>query len=195
MEIKKQNELFFNKVAYYYDLIFGNWIIKMQTRIIKSAKIRNKSKILDVGCGTGNLLYLLEKYTNAELYGIDISKEMLKIAKKKLRNSNLKLAQVENLKFSKNYFDYIFIVDAFHHFSDKEKVMKNFYRVLKRKGKLIIVDVNFGTFLNNIFQKLEPGNSGIYTKQEMKNIFKQYNFREIEQKKVGMFTTMTVGIK
>jgi|SRR3989344_4444079 len=194
MEIKRQNEIFFNRIARYYDMAFGNWIRKIQIRVIKSVKIRNKSRILDAGCGTGNLLALLEGY-NLKLYGIDTSKEMLKIAKKKLRNSNLRLAQIENLKFKKKYFDYIFSIDAFHHYSDKEEAMETFYRILKKNGKLIIVDVTFGRLLNKTLKKLEPGNSGIYTKSEMENIFKQHNFKCIRRKKVGMLTMMTTGTK
>lgn len=194
MDIEKQNKFFFGKIANYYDLIFGNWIRKMQMRVINLVKIKNKSRILDAGCGTGNLLVLLESY-DARLYGIDISKEMLRIARNKLHKTKLKLVSVEKLNFKNKFFNYIFSIDAFHHYSNKEKAMENFYRVLKRNGKLVIVDINFGKCLNTIFQKLEPGNNGINSKREMKNIFKQYNFREIEQSKVGIFTIMTLGIK
>ena len=54
MDIKKQNEVFFGKIAGYYDIIFGNWIRKTQIKVIKSSKIDKSSKVLDAGCGTGN---------------------------------------------------------------------------------------------------------------------------------------------
>jgi len=194
MNIEEQNKLFFGKIAGYYDIIFGNWIKKIQIKTIKLAEINNKSRILDAGCGTGNFLSLLENY-NIGAYGIDISKEMIKIAKKKLKKPKLKISSAERLNFKSNYFDYIFSIDAFHHFYNKEKAMKSFYRVLKDNGKLIIVDVNFGIFLNKIFKKLEPGNNGIYSKSEMKSIFLRYKLRKIEQRNVGLFTTMTKGVK
>src|SRR3989344_6365125 len=193
MNIEEQNKLFFGKIAGYYDIIFGNWIKKIQIKTIKLAEINNKSRILDAGCGTGNFLSLLENY-NIGAYGIDISKEMIKIAKKKLKKPKLKISSAERLNFKSNYFDYIFSIDAFHHFYNKEKAMKSFYRVLKDNGKLIIVDVNFGIFLNKIFKKLEPGNNGIYSKSEMKSIFLRYKLRKIEQRNVGLFTTMTKGV-
>lgn len=194
IDIEKQNKIFFGKIAKYYDIFFGNWIRKIQIKVIKSTKIKKGSKVLDAGCGTGNLLFLLEK-NDVELYGIDVSKEMLKIAKYKLKNTKLELSPAENLNFKNNFFDYVFSIDAFHHYFDKEKAMKNFHRVLKRNGKLIIVDVNFGSHLNKVFQKLEPGNNKIYNKNEMRKIFKQYSFKEIKQSKAGMLTVMTVGIK
>ena len=120
---------------------------------------------------------------------------MIKIAKNKLKNPKFKISSAERLNFKSNYFDYVFSIDAFHHFFDKEKAMKSFYRVLKDNGKLIIVDVNFGIFLNKIFKKLEPGNNEIYSKSEMESIFLKYKLRKIEQRNVGFFTTMTKGVK
>ena len=146
MDIKKQNEVFFGKIAGYYDIIFGNWIRKTQIKVIKSSKIDKSSKVLDAGCGTGNFLSLLEKDNIKRLYGIDISKEMLKIAKHKLKISKISLSSVESLKFKSNFFDYIFSVDAFHHYSSKEKAMESFHRVLKSGGKLAVVDLTFGDF-------------------------------------------------
>src|SRR3989344_2335204 len=56
---------------------------------------------------------------------------MIKIAKKKLKKPKLKISSAERLNFKSNYFDYIFSIDAFHHFYNKEKAMKSFYRVLR----------------------------------------------------------------
>ncbi len=194
MNIEEQNKRFFGRLACIYDYIFGNWILGIQRKVIRFSKIPYRAKVLDVGCGTGNFLSLLEK-KGAKTYGIDISKEMLAVAKGKLRRTRLKLSSAENIKFRKNLFDYVFSVDAFHHFSDKGQAMDNFYRILKKNGKIVIVDVNFGRFLNKVFQKIEPGNNGIYDGREMKRIFKQHNFRDIKQKKVCMTTIMTIGIK
>ncbi len=193
--IEDKNKNFFDKIARYYDSAFGNWIKKMQSNIIKNSKLKNNARILDAGCGTGNLLSLLEERNSFELYGIDISKEMLGIARKKLRKTKLKIEPVEKLSFKDNFFDYIFSIDAFHHYSDKEKSMNNFYSALKRNGKLIVVDVDFGLYLNKLFHKLEPGNNGIYDTYEMRNLFKRHNFKNIKQNKVGLFTKMTTGIK
>ena len=194
MDAEKQSKIFFGRMARYYDFVFGNLMRKMQMRIAKFAKIKGNSRVLDAGCGTGNFLIVLEKY-NLELYGIDITKEMLEIAKHKLKRAKLKLVSAEKLNFKDNYFNYVFSIDAFHHYSNKERALGNFYRILKKNGKLIIVDVNFGRFLNKIFQKLEPGNNGVLTKHEMRDIFKRYKFRKIEQRKAGAFTEMTTGIK
>lgn len=192
MNIEEENKLFFGKLASIYDHIFGNWIIGIQRKVIQQSKILKKARVLDAGCGTGNFLSLLEKYP-VRAYGIDISKQMLAVAKMKLNRVNIKLSSVERVSFPKGFFDYVFTIDAFHHFSDKKKAMENFHRLLKKKGILVVVDVDFGSFLNRVFQRLEPGNNGILGRKEIKNIFKLYNFKVIKQINVGLFTFMTIS--
>jgi ubiquinone/menaquinone biosynthesis C-methylase UbiE len=194
--LEKINAKFFNLIAGYYDFFFGNWIRTTHKKAINIIKIRNNSKILDAGCGTGNFLRILESSKkNLNLYGIDISKEMLKIAKGKLKKSKLEIKSVEKIGFKNNSFDYVFSVDAFHHYSNQNLAIKNFYKIIKIGGHLAIVDLSFGLFLNKIFQKIEPGNNKMYSPEEMRHLFKMNKFRDVKQNKVGLFTTLTYGVK
>ena len=194
--LEKTNVKFFNLIAKYYDFFFGNWIRTTHKKAINIIKIRNNSKILDAGCGTGNFLRILESSKkNLNLYGIDISKEMLKIAKGKLKKSKLEIKSVEKIGLKNNSFDYVFSVDAFHHYSNQNLAMKNFYKIIKIGGHLAIVDLSFGLFLNKIFQKIEPGNNKMYSPEEMRHLFEINKFGDVKQNKVGLFTTLTYGAK
>ena len=195
--LEQKNKEFFNKIAGYYDKsIFKNLLFNPVKKAVEFVKVKKNLKILDAGCGTGNLLKILEdKNANLKLYGIDISKEMLKIARNKLKNVKIKLEAAEKLSFKKNYFDYVFSIDAFHHYYNHDLVMKNFYRVLKRNSYLIIVDFSFGMFFNKIFSKIEPGNNEMHTAQEFKELFEDHRFKDIKQKKVGLFSILTIGKK
>lgn len=195
--LEQENKEFFDKIAKYYDKrIFKNLLLNSVKNAAESVKIKKGSKILDAGCGTGNLLKILEdKNKNLKLYGIDISKEMLKIVKRKLKNVNIKLGSIEKISFKKNYFDYVFSVDAFHHYYNYSLVMENFYKILKRGGYLIVVDFSFGTFLNKIFSSIEPGNNEMHTALEFKELFKSYKFKDIRQKRLGLFNILTIGRK
>jgi len=101
-----------------------------------------KGNILDLGCGTGR--YFIK--TKANLYALDFSKEMLKYAKKKLRElkMNAKLIQhdiTKKLPFQDNFFDSAICVAALHCIKGKtnrEKILKELCRVLKPKSKLLI---------------------------------------------------------
>ena len=66
--LEQINVKFFNLIAGYYDFFFGNWIRTTQKRAIDIIKIRNNSKILDAGCGTGNFLKTLENSKKISVY-------------------------------------------------------------------------------------------------------------------------------
>ncbi|MEK6872451.1 MAG: class I SAM-dependent methyltransferase [Nanoarchaeota archaeon] len=198
-ELEQTNEKFFDFWSRFYDKkgFFSRFLFNIVYKTIKSINIKQGSKILDVGCGTGNLLYLLERQKkNFKLYGIDISEKMLEVAEKKLNNVSLIRTSVFNLdKKFKNNFDYIFVVDVFHHIPEQEKTTKKFHRLLKNNGKLIITDFDFGKTFNYIFHVIEPGNSGLNNKKQMKTLFIKSGFFVEKQKKLGLFSIMTVGIK
>ncbi|MBS3078730.1 class I SAM-dependent methyltransferase [Candidatus Pacearchaeota archaeon] len=191
-----KNKKFFNKIARYYDnKIFLKYLTNSQNKMLDFIKIKENSKILDAGCGTGNLLHLLEKQNKKyNLSGIDISEEMLKIAKKKLINVKLKLQSTENIYF-KESFDYVFSTEAFHHYSDYNLIMENFNKILKKDGKLIVLDFDFGFLLNKIFHSIEPGNSKMHSPEEFKRLFKQYRFKNVMQKRINLFLLLTIGKK
>lgn len=196
MNLKEQNIRTFNKVAKTYDRgLVKRWSYLIQEKVIESLNIKKNSKILDVGCGTGILLLILSKREYLDLYGIDISKEMLKIAKSKLQGkAKFKLISIENLNY-RNKFDYVFSVDAFHHFYNQDKALQDMISSLKKMGTLVIVDVDFGFIFNRIFERLEPGNNGLVGHEGMKRLFKSIGLKEIKQKKIWHFTYMTIGKK
>jgi len=198
LRLEEKNKKFFNKWASRYDKgFFKKWRRKLIEKIIEIAKINKNSKILDAGCGTGELLKLLiSQKKNLKLYGIDVSDKMLEVAEKKLKNkAKLKMSSVENINFKDNYFDYVFSEDAFHHYADYDLVMKNFYRILKIRGKLVVVDVDFGFIGNKIFHWLEPGNNKMHSKKEFIELFKKYGFKKIKQKKISLIHILTIGEK
>lgn len=197
-QIEQKNKKFFNKIAKYYDRgIFKGWNKKIEKETIEIANIKRNSRILDAGCGIGNLLMLLQGLKkNLKLYGIDISEEMLRIARKKLKNkAKLKLIALEKINFKDNYFDYIFSVDSFHHYANYDSVMRNFHRVLKKNGRLIVVDFNFGFTGNKIFHAIEPGNNKMHSVSEFRELFKRYKFKNIKQKRIGLFSILIMGEK
>ena len=61
-------------------------MVKSSKKIIKFYKLNNKSKLLDVGCGKGYLLYEIKILPNIRISGFDISAMQLKIVKKRLKS-------------------------------------------------------------------------------------------------------------
>lgn len=114
--------------------------------------------ILDIGCGTGEFssCFMPENYI-----GIDIEEKYIDFAKKNNKGKFL-LADALALPFSDELFSKIIIVGVLHHLNDgkTEKVLKEAARVLKGKGKILIIeDVDFksNNFLTNLIHYLDKG--------------------------------------
>jgi ubiquinone/menaquinone biosynthesis C-methylase UbiE len=98
-------------------------------RALLPKRLKNK-KILDVGCGTGRWAkYLIGK--NAQVYGIDISKSMLAVARKKVPTADLMVAYANKLPFKNNEFDLAISTLAFDHIKNTKPALKEVARVLK----------------------------------------------------------------
>lgn len=102
-------------------------------RIIRESEIRNP-KILDVGCGTGGNLEMLQNFGAAE--GVDVSDDALEFCKSK----NLKVHKglAESLPFADGSFDVVTALDVVEHLDDDLAGLKEIFRVLKRGGKTLI---------------------------------------------------------
>ncbi len=98
-------------------------------------------RLLDIGCGDDTLGYFAKnKYK--EVYGVDISKEALKIAEKRgiiVKKVNL---NEEKLPFENEYFDAVTCLDVIEHVFEPRDLIKEINRVLKRGGILIISTPN-----------------------------------------------------
>ena len=106
------------------------------------------SKILDVGCGDGNVASLyLQK---GEVYGVDISKNAQKLAEKKGIKTKLCDLNESKLPFSDNYFDVVIFTDALEHVINPVSLLKETRRVLNLDGKIIITVPNFARLSNRI---------------------------------------------
>ena len=112
--------------------------------LLKSA--RKKGISLDAGCGNGRNLIGIAKGSEFA-YGIDASKEMIRLAEKKIKENklektaNLIRADVQKLPFENEFFDNVFCLAVLHHLETekkREKAVSEFGRVLKKGGILLI---------------------------------------------------------
>ncbi len=131
------NRVSFDKVAVEYDFvseIFNN------NNFFLANLSKHKSNALDIGCGSGILMNALsEVYDN--VYGIDISEEMLDIARFKRGKDNLHYINMnaENIRFDKK-FDLIVSRTTLHHISNKVELINKMKTLLSEGGKIVIVD-------------------------------------------------------
>lgn len=127
----------FSKYARYYDKYSS---IQNLCALKLIAKIGRNSfkKILDIGCGTGNYTKLLgNKFPNAQVKAIDISREMIEVARNKLKNERIEfiIADGEMIDL-KEQFDLVSSNASFQWFENLEKTLLK-YRELLNKNSII----------------------------------------------------------
>jgi len=116
---------------------FTFWI-KESSRI---AGLNQNSKILDLGCGTGN--YALEfrrNWSSNSICGLDPDSQMISQARAKDADKSIDwcLGVGENFPFHSQSFDCIFASQVWHHIKDRWRAAAECFRVLKKEAPLII---------------------------------------------------------
>ena len=190
---KENSKINYNRQAEVYDESGdGKFVAPMYGEIVNRIRSANPKKLLDVGCGTGNVLMKLDTNEDVSLYGLDISEKMIETAKKNLGNkAELKVGDSEYMPWEDHSFDVIVCNASFHHYPNPEKVLLEIKRVLKSNGILIIGDPTapvIGRQILNVFFKISNnGDYRIYSKKEIQALlikcgFEPYNFKKINCK-------------
>tara|TARA_B100000989_G_scaffold298989_1_gene291713 strand:- start:7567 stop:8166 length:600 start_codon:yes stop_codon:yes gene_type:complete len=109
-------------------------------KIIKKFNLNNKSKILDVGCGKGYLLYELKKFLpNCQILGLDISKHAIKNSHKFVKKNLIVYDAKKKFPFKTNEFDLAISFGLYHNFNllELEIALKEFSRIAKKKYLMV----------------------------------------------------------
>jgi len=142
LSLKEIEELSYYDFMGYMDVPFFNiGGVGSINRLAELCKIRENSKVLEVGCGTGgNSCYLAQTY-GCQVTGIDIAEHMIQKAQRRSEERNLAgrvtflLGDAYHLKFPPGSFDVVLTVFV-SHFLDKQRAFPEFVRVLKSGGCL-----------------------------------------------------------
>jgi SAM-dependent methyltransferase len=129
--------------------------------------------VLEIGCGTGRLSYLIAKKTGKKVYGTDICVPFIEEAKKTYSLDGLEYSAVDFSdgekvsQLSGGGFDYVIGDGILHHlYPVLDRVLSDIYRLLKKGGRFIFFEPNFFNpyclliFNIGLFRKLarlEPG--------------------------------------
>jgi ubiquinone/menaquinone biosynthesis C-methylase UbiE len=148
------------------------------------------TKLLDVGCGTGNLLKLISSRYDVQLAGVDLTPKMLNITRIKLGDEvDLKVADSEELPFDDNKFDMVICTDSFHHYPHPEKVLAEIKRVLQQDGMFLIADpatpAPIRQIVNIYFKLSRSGDVKIYPESDIRKLLEKTGFVSITYELIG----------
>lgn len=148
----------------------------------KFAKLLPKgAKVLDIGCGIGDGAdFFIDSGFDYE--GIDISPEMIKIAKQKVPRAKFRVLDMRKLDYPAESFDGIFAFQSLVHLKKKDvpKMLETISRILKPKGHLFLA-LQKGIGEGEIYWELARENIFInrYTLDEISKLLKAVGFQII----------------
>ena len=137
--------------------------------------IEKNSKILDIGCGSGIVGYILKEFFKADLIGVDI-------IDRRVKNIPFLVIDGENLPFSENFFDFSFISYVLHHAKNQKKLLEEAKRVSKKI--IVFEDLADGLF-NKILCFIHQLTYKIFQK-DSKIVFKNKNDWKRSFEEVGL---------
>ena len=165
---KAQVETMFDSISGKYDLMnrlitFGidkSW----RQKAIKLLKKDSPKIILDVATGTADFAIAALELKPEKIIGVDISNNMLHVGREKILNKGaqgiieLIQADSENLPYPDNFFDAATVGYGVRNFEDLMRGLQEIHRVLKPKGRLVILETsqpkaNFARFVVQLHAK------------------------------------------
>ena len=170
---KAQVSKMFDRIAPYYDFL-NHFLslgidIRWRNKAIDHLKPSQPKHILDVATGTGDLAITIANRLNpSKVMGLDISKEMLEVGRKKIKKKGLdELIELqhgdsENMPFEDNTFDAITVAFGVRNFENLERGLNEMYRVLNKGGQMVVLEFSrptlfpFKQIFNAYFKYLLP---------------------------------------
>ena len=123
----------------------------MEDKLAEKLNLPINSLVLDAGSGEGNVAINLTKKYNLRIYGVDLLDFAVKKAISKSKELNLqnkvkfKIGDYTELDFPNETFDGVYTMETLVHVTDYKKALKEFYRVLKPNGKLVLFEYSIAS--------------------------------------------------
>ncbi|MBQ3842524.1 MAG: class I SAM-dependent methyltransferase [Ruminiclostridium sp.] len=208
-EYKQLSKKEFAKAAKVYETDKGG-VYKMCKKdypdVLKELEKEPFTDLLDCGCGPAPMLTLLhEKYPEKHYIGIDLTPEMIEVAKSKnMEGVELVVGDCENLPFADQSFDVVICCQSFHHYPNVQNFFNSLYRVLRPGGRLILRDMTAKTALGRwffnyielpIINLIGHGDVHVYGVDEVRELCRKAGLKLETGEKRGFFRLHCVARK
>lgn len=145
-------------------------------------KTKSKVRILDIGCGYGKFLSLLESENKFETYGIDTGSYAIKEAKKRTSKTKFWVGSISTFQ-PKLRFHIICAFDVLEHIPNLEEALKKIYDLLEKNGRFFCVVPVYDGVMGKIGGLLDKDKTHIHKKSRkfwIKKLSRQFAISNIE---------------
>lgn len=182
----QQSQKTYNEMARGYDTApEGNYTRPHKAELLKKVALQSGDKLLDVACGNGYLLGEFSKRVAIAAFGVDISENMIAVARERYPNVRFTVSSCVPLCFEEESMDVITVSCAFHHFEAPQAFAGECMRVLKCGGSIFIAEPFFPPavrWLANtvVFPFSKTGDVKVYSQKELSLFFERAGFTDME---------------
>jgi tocopherol O-methyltransferase len=134
---------------------FPQSLLRMNEVMIEASKITSNDKVLDAGCGVGGSSIFIASKLSCSVTGITLSEGQVQQAMSNAKQRGLEklvnftIMDYCNTSFADESFDVVWGCESICYADDKEKFIKEAFRLLKPGGRLIVADGFVTKFENN----------------------------------------------
>ena len=162
--------------------------------VLDAFKSFQNKLLLEVGIGSGRNAKPLLREIRPHLVGLDLTKEMLDITRKKMsahrQNLDLILGDGEHMPFAPRVFDGMLCMSTMHYFANQEESLKGFAEQLKDESTLVLGDLSpheadNEEFFETLERTISKAHARYYKASEMKKLLETHGFHIIRMKTIA----------
>jgi len=169
--------------------------------LFESYPVSNKTKILDVGCGDGEIPIAIYKRKNSHITVLDGSSFMLnelarKMSLHKINDIKVYCQRYEDSDFEQKSFDLIVSNSVLHHVKSPINFWEMSLKLIKDNGRIIVMDLFRPTDENYLFNILNQygGTSHVLKKDFENSLRAAYTIQEVEDQ-LSSFSQISSSVK
>ncbi len=182
----------------------NNYLRDAQRKLVSLLDVRAGIHFLDVGCGTGWAVGEVAKLVKDQglFYGIDLSPRMIEKAKENFgskENFYFIQSSSESIPLEDDFFDTLICTNSFHHYLHPDKALSEMYRLLKKGGKLYVLDPTADSWMIKLIDKVirlaEPEHVKMYSTKEFQKLFQEAGLNYTTSKAINQHEGIHIGEK
>lgn len=193
---------YFNRWASRYDRSVAQiWFHENHRLIVQAVDPPADARILDIGCGTGQLAArLAQRVRRGSVLAVDPAEEMIRAARRRRRrNLRFKVGSSDAIPASAASFDIVVSTISFHHWTRPVASLREIARVLRPNGRVLILDLCRDNPLvgavDYVQRWLQPSHFAIASTNEMRRYCSRAGFRQVRITKPRWFLLLAQAVR